>query len=271
MTNEEIEEVERLVNEKIRENIALDEKRDVPVNDAKDMGAMALFGEKYGENVRVITFDKTFSVELCGGTHVPSTGKIGFFKIVSESSIAAGVRRIEAYTAFKAEQYIDGQLKLLHSINESLKNPKDVVKAINSLLDDRNMLQKDLEILKNEKATSLKNELSRKVTTEDGINFLAEKISIPDAATLKNISFQLKGQIENLFLVLVAEINNKPLISVMISENLVKEKGYDANVIIKELAKEIKGGGGGQPFYATAGGKDISGIDNVIKKATSFI
>ena len=271
MTEQEIGEVERLVNEKIRENIPLLEKRSVPIDEAKDMGAMALFGEKYGEKVRVIIFDDNYSVELCGGTHVPATGKIGIFKIISESSIAAGVRRIEAYTALKAEQYIDGQLKLLHSINESLKHPKDAVKAVNSLLEERNTLQKDLEKLKNEKTTSLKKDLAGKITPINGINLIAEIINVPDAATIKNLSFQLKSQIDNLFLVLAAEINGKPLISLMISDNLVKEKGYDANMIIKDLAKEIKGGGGGQAFYATAGGKDISGIDNVIKKSASFI
>jgi alanyl-tRNA synthetase len=271
MTEEEIEEVERLVNEKIRENIALVEKRNVPIDEAKDMGAMALFGEKYGEKVRVIVFDDSYSVELCGGTHVPATGKIGIFKIISESSIAAGVRRIEAYTALKAEQFIEGQLKILQSINESLKHPKDVLRAVNNLLEERNALQKDVEKLKNEKNTSLKKELAEKITPMDGVNLIAEKINVPDAASIKDLSFQLKGQIKNLFLVLAAEINGKPLISLMISENLVKEKGYDANAIIKELAKEIKGGGGGQAFYATAGGKDISGIDKVIKKSMSFI
>jgi len=271
MTEEEIAEVERLVNEKIRENIPLTEERDVPIDKAKKMGAMALFGEKYGEKVRVIIFDDHYSVELCGGTHVPATGKIGIFKIISESSIAAGVRRIEAYTALKAEQYIDEQLKVLQSINESLKHPKDALKAVNGLLEERNALQKDLEKLKNEKTASLKKELTGKINSINGVNLIAEKIIVPDAASIKDLSFQLKSQVENLFLILAAEINDKPLISIMISENLVKEKGYDANVIIKELAKEIKGGGGGQPFYATAGGKDSSRIDNVIKKSKSFV
>jgi alanyl-tRNA synthetase len=271
MTDEEIQEVEKLVNEKIRENISLIEERDVPIDKAKKMGAMALFGEKYGEKVRVIIFDNSYSVELCGGTHVPATGKIGFFKIISESSIAAGVRRIEAYTAWKAEQYIEAQLELLRSINESLKHPKDAVKAVNNLLEERNTLHKELEKLKSEKNSSLKKELAGKINLINGVNLIAEKINVPDAASIKDLSFQLKSQVENLFLILAAEINGKPLISMMISENLVKEKGYDANAIVKELAKEIKGGGGGQPFYATAGGKDVSGIDNVLKKSASFI
>jgi alanyl-tRNA synthetase len=271
MTDEEIEEVERLVNEKIREDIHIDEKRDVPIDEARKMGAMALFGEKYGDRVRVITFDSTYSVELCGGTHVPATGKIGFFKIISESSIAAGVRRIEAYTAFQAEKYVEKQLKLLNSINESLKHPKDVLKAISSILEERNVLQKDLEKLISEKTATLKRELMNKVSSINGVNLIAEKINVPDASTLKNLSFQLKSQVDNLFLILAAEINGKPLVSVMISDNLVQEKGYDANKIIKELAKEINGGGGGQPFYATAGGKDVAGIDKVLKKSVSFI
>jgi len=271
MTEEEIDQVERIVNDKIRENVLLDEKRGVPIEDAKKMGAMALFGEKYGDTVRVITFDDKYSVELCGGTHVPATGKIGIFKIITESSIAAGVRRIEAYTAYTAEKYIDEKLKLLHSIHESLKYPTDIEKAVNQLIEERNVLQKDLDKIKTEKASSLKGELSGKVNPVNGINLIAEKVDVPDAMTLKKLSFQLKDQIENLFLVLVANINGKPLISVMISENLVKDKGLDANVIIKDLAKEIKGGGGGQPFYATAGGKDVSGIENVIKKSASYV
>ena len=271
MTEEEIDQVERIVNDKIRENVLLDEKRGVPIEDAKKMGAMALFGEKYGDTVRVITFDDKYSVELCGGTHVPATGKIGIFKIITESSIAAGVRRIEAYTAYTAEKYIDEKLKLLHSIHESLKYPTDIEKAVNQLIEERNVLQKDLDKIKTEKASSLKGELSGKVNPVNGINLIAEKVDVPDAMTLKKLSFQLKDQIENLFLVLVANINGKPLISVMISENLVKDKGLDANLIIKDLAKEIKGGGGGQPFYATAGGKDISGIENVIKKSASYV
>ncbi len=271
MTDEEIEDVERIVNEKIRENVVLDEKRDVPINDAKKMGAIALFGEKYGEAVRVITFDPKYSVELCGGTHVPATGQIGIFKIITESSIAAGVRRIEAYTAFTAEKYIDEKLKVLDSIHESLKYPTDIEKAVNQLIEERNVLQKDLDKIKAEKASSLKEELLNKTTVINGINLIAEKVDAPDAMTLKRLSFQLKDQIDNLFLVLAANINGKPLISVMISENLVQDKGLDANTIIKDLAKEIKGGGGGQPFYATAGGKDVSGIDNVIKKSASYV
>jgi alanyl-tRNA synthetase len=271
MTQEEIDEVERIVNEKIRENVALDEKRGVPIEEAKGMGAMALFGEKYGDTVRVITFDPKYSVELCGGTHVPATGKIGIFKIITESSIAAGVRRIEAFTGFNAEKYIDEKLKLLHSVQESLKYPADVEKAVIQLIEERNVLQKDLEKIKAEKASSLKGELINKVKEVNGVHLIAEKIDAPDAMTLKRLSFQLKDQVDDLFLVLAADINGKPLISVMISENLVKDKGLDANVIIKDLAKEIKGGGGGQPFYATAGGKDASGIENVIKKAPSYL
>ncbi len=271
MTQEEIDDVERIVNEKIRENVSLDEKRGVPIEEAKGMGAMALFGEKYGDTVRVITFDPKYSVELCGGTHVPATGKIGIFKIITESSIAAGVRRIEAFTGFNAEKYIDEKLKLLHSVQESLKYPADVEKAVIQLIEERNVLQKDLEKIKAEKASSLKGELINKVKEVNGVHLIAEKINAPDAMTLKRLSFQLKDQVDDLFLVLAADINGKPLISVMISENLVKDKGLDANVIIKDLAKEIKGGGGGQPFYATAGGKDASGIKNVIKKAPSYL
>ena len=162
-------------------------------------------------------------------------------------------------------------MRLLREIGESLKYPKDIVRTVNHLLEERNALQKNMEKLVNEKTALLNKELIKKVRAINGVNLIAEKVSVPDAATMKNLSFQLKNQIDDLFLVLAAEINGKPLVSVMISENLVEGKGYDANLIIKELAKEINGGGGGQPFYATAGGKKSSGIDNVIKKSASFV
>ncbi len=271
MSEEEIREVEHTVNQKIRENITLDEKKNVPIDQAKAMGAMALFGEKYGDHVRVISFDPHYSVELCGGTHVPATGKIGFFKIISESSIAAGIRRIEAITADKAEQYVEQQMDLLKNITETLKHPKDPVKAVNVLVDERNHLMKELEQLKTEKASSLKDDLLKEIKVIQGLNVITRKIDVPDAVTMKNLAFQLKNQVDNLYLVLVSNINGKPLITVMLSDTVVKDKDLHAGQIVKELAMEIKGGGGGQPFYATAGGKDPSGIDNVLTKSLSFI
>ena len=255
MTDEEIENVEKIVNQKVRENIVLDEKRNVPIERAKQLGAMALFGEKYGEFVRVITFDSKYSVELCGGTHVTSTGQIGNFKIVSESSVAAGVRRIEAITAEEADRYFVEQEKLVSQVKELLKHPKDVIKTIDLLIKERSDLQKQIETYQAEKAGLLKQKLIKSVKEKQGINVVLERVEIESADSLKKISFELRNEINTLVLVLVANINEKPIISIMFSENLISEKGLHAGQWVKELSKLIKGGGGGQPFYATAGGK----------------
>ncbi|MBL3657334.1 alanine--tRNA ligase [Fulvivirga sediminis] len=271
MTPEEIKEVEKIVNRKIRQNIPLLERRNVPIEEAKSMGAMALFGEKYGDFVRVITFDENYSVELCGGTHVKSTGQIGLLKIVSEGSVAAGVRRIEAITADAAEEYVNNQLELIEEVKELLKNPKDVKAAVNALVEQRNKLEKEIEALHAGETQKLKQELIGKVKSENGIQVLIEKVSLPAGDALKTLSFELKNEVENLFMVLAADIEGKPQISVVVADNLIKEKGLNAGSIVRELAKEIKGGGGGQPFFATAGGKDLSGIDNVLEKAREII
>ena len=267
MTPDEIGRVEKRVNQKIRENIALGELRNVPIEEAKAMGAIALFGEKYGDFVRVITFDKNYSVELCGGTHVAATGQIGLFKIISESSIAAGVRRIEALTAEAAEKFINRNLELVSALTEVLKNPKDLQQAVESLIRERHQLQKDLEKIHVQQANTLKDNLIGKVAAREGVNVLIEKVSLPSADTLKNMAFGLKAKVDNLFLVLAANIQNKPQIAIMISENLVADKNLNAGNLVKELAREIKGGGGGQPFFATAGGKDVSGLDKVVEVA----
>jgi alanyl-tRNA synthetase len=270
MTEQEIAEVESIVNQKIRENIALEERRNVPIEDAKAMGAMALFGEKYGDFVRMIVFDKNYSVELCGGTHVPSTGKIGTFKIIGESSSSAGVRRIEAITAEKAEQFYNKQLSIISEINELLKSPKDLVKAVENLIEEKADLQKQIEAYQAKEIQVVKNELLKNIQQKGDISFLAQEVSVPNAESLRQISFELKNQVNNLFLVLAANIDGKPQISVMIAENLVKDKGLDASKIVRELAKEIQGGGGGQPFFATAGGKEVSGLKRVMEKAGSL-
>ncbi len=271
MTEEEISEVENIVNAKIRENITLDEKRNVPIDQALSEGATALFGEKYGDSVRVITFDKNFSVELCGGTHVPSTGHIGVFKIITESSIAAGIRRIEAYTGKAVLDYLNSKLNVIQEINDILKQPKDLVKSVQNLAEERSKLSKKLEKLQSKEGAELKNSLKEKVTEAGGINIIIEKVSLGSADTLKQLSFQLKNEIPNLFLVLAANIDDKPMISVTIDESLCETKSLNAGRIVRELATEIKGGGGGQPFFATAGGKDISGLDNVVSKASVII
>jgi alanyl-tRNA synthetase len=271
VSDEELARVEAIVNEKVRENIPLKEERNVAYQVAINSGVTALFGEKYGEYVRVITFDDHFSKELCGGTHVKATGYIGFFKIVSESAVAAGVRRIEAITGIGAENYINEQSKLINQLKELLKNPKDIGKSVETLLDENNRLKKEIEKSIVEKSSGLKNDLAKKAQCINGINFIAEKVALPNADAIKNLSYQLKDIVSDLFLVLAADIDGKPNLTVMISENLVKEKGLNAGNIIRELAKEIKGGGGGQPFFATAGGSDLSGLDKALAKAKSFI
>ena len=271
VTAEELQKIEKIVNEKIRENIQLVEKRNIPVQQAMDMGAMALFGEKYGEFVRVITFDPSFSIELCGGTHVKATGQIGQLKIVSESAVAAGVRRIEAITADNAEAYFEEQELQLNAIKELLKNPKDVVQRIQGLMDENASLQEQINQFTNEKIQVIKKELLGKIKLINGINFLAEKIELPSADALKNLSFELKNQVNNLFFLAGAEIDGKALLSLIVSDNLVKEKNLNATAIIRELSKEIQGGGGGQPFYATAGGKNPAGLGKALEMAGSFI
>jgi len=271
VSDEEIQKIEKIVNEKIRENILLDEKRNVPVQQAMEMGAMALFGEKYGEFVRVITFDPSYSIELCGGTHVKATGQIGQMKIVSESAVAAGVRRIEAITADKAEAYFEEQQLQLNSIKELLKHPKDLVQRIQGLMDENTALQEQINVFTNEKTQVIKKELLGKIKSVNGINFLAEQIELPTADALKNLSFELKNQVENLFFLAGAEIDGKALLSLIVSDNLVKDKNLNATNIIRELSKEIQGGGGGQPFYATAGGKNPAGLKKAIEMAEGFL
>jgi len=271
VTDEELARIEAIVNEKIRENIALKEERDVPYDLAIQSGVTALFGEKYGDKVRVITFDETFSKELCGGTHVKATGFIGFFKITSESAVAAGVRRIEAITGIAAENFINEQSKLVNQLKDLLKNPKDIAKSVESLLDENAKLKKEIEKSILEKSSGLKNELAKKAENVNGINFIAQKVELPNADAIKNLAYQLKDIVSDLFLVLAADIDGKPNLTVMLSENLVKDKGLNAGNIVRELAKEIQGGGGGQPFFATAGGKDAGGLDRALEKAKSFV
>jgi alanyl-tRNA synthetase len=271
VTDDELAQIEAIVNEKIRENIALKEERDVPYQQALNSGVTALFGEKYGDFVRVITFDDKYSKELCGGTHVKATGQIGFFKIVSESAVAAGVRRIEAITGVGAENYINEQSQLVTQLKELLKNPKDISKSIEGLLEENARLKKEIEKSVLEKAAGLKTELAAKAENVNDVNYIAEKVNLPNAEAVKNLAYQLKDIVDNLFLVLVADFDGKPGITVMIAENLVKEKGLNAGNIVRELAKEIQGGGGGQPFFATAGGKDLSGLDKVLAKSKNFV
>ena len=270
VSDEEIKQIEKIVNEKIAENIPLLEERNVPIAEAKNKGAMALFGEKYGDFVRVITFDKNFSVELCGGTHVPSTGEIGLFKITSESSVATGVRRIEAITSQKAYELLSEQEALLNEINELLKAPKDLIKAVATLLENNSSLQKTVAAYQQKEISGLKSELLKEVVAGP-VSSIIKQVSAPTADALKNLAFDLQENQNNLFVLLAAEIEGKASLAISISKALVESKGLDAGKIIRELAKEVQGGGGGQPFLATAGGQNPAGITKLLSLAPSYI
>ncbi|NPA67067.1 MAG: alanine--tRNA ligase [Chlorobi bacterium] len=269
MSDEEIEKVERAVNARIRENIPLEEKRSIPMPEAKKMGATALFGEKYGDLVRVIKFGD--SIELCGGNHVSATGEIGFFKIISESAVAAGIRRIEALTSVEAENYILKELKCFKEVKAVIKSSKNIKDSIENVLNENKKFKSLLEKFEKEKTRQIKKELKSKIKNIEGVNVIVEKIEGAAARQLKDLAFQLKGETDNLFFAAGAEDNGKANLVVIISDNLIKEKGLNAGKIIKEIAKEIKGGGGGPAHFAGAGGSDPSGIEKALKKALGFI
>ncbi len=232
---------------------------------------MALFGEKYGDTVRVVTIDKNYSIELCGGTHVKATGQIGYFKIISESALSAGIRRIEAVTALGAENYIAQQTETLKQASLALKNPKNIVKAIQDMQQQADELNKQVEKLSKEQGQNIKADLTNKKQAIGGIEFIGEKIEILSADVAKDICFSLKAEIPNLFLILGAEINGKANLFIAISDTLAKEKNWNAGTLIREFSKEIQGGGGGQPFYATAGGTYAGGIETAIAKAKDWV
>jgi len=271
VSDEEIEKVEKIVNQKIFENIALEELRNLPIDEARAMGAMALFGEKYGDRVRVIIFDKTYSIELCGGTHVSNTGQIGFCKIITESAVAAGVRRIEAITSNKAIQYFENKASAFDAIKLLLNNTKDVQKAIIDLKDENIILKKKVEKYENEKVATLIDELKSTYTNQGDYSYLIHHVIVPSADALKNLTLGLKQSTEKSITVLVALIDNKPMINIGVSDELVAAKLFSAGNLVKELSTIIKGGGGGQPGYASAGGTDINGIDAVVKKAIELL
>ncbi len=270
VTDEELATIEKMVNEKIRQNIALDERRDVPIEEAKAMGAMMLFGEKYGEAVRVITFEEGFSQELCGGTHVPATGEIGLFKIVKEDSVAAGIRRIEAVTAATAENFVNEQLAELSALRQLLKT-KDVSKSVSSLQEENKTLKREVEQLLAAQAANLKGDLKQSFEERDGMNFLAARIPLSDAGAVKDLAFQLERETENAFILLASANGEKPLLTLIINKDLAAAKDLNAGQLIRELAREIKGGGGGQPHFATAGGKDVNGLDRAVAKVKELV
>ncbi|MFO7999244.1 MAG: alanine--tRNA ligase-related protein, partial [Bacteroidales bacterium] len=270
MGKEEILAVEKLVNEKIRANIQISEHRDIPIDEARNMGAVALFGEKYGERVRVIAFDPSFSTELCGGTHVQATGQIGLCKIVSEGAIAAGIRRIEAYTGAAAEEFVNARMEELDSLKALLKNPRDSVRALEQLLREQDALNKQIESLRKDQNLQLLEELVEHPEPIGGAHFIATRVNM-DPKAVKDLAFSIKERVKNLFLVIGHEWEGKPGLTVMIAESLVKEKGLHAGNLVRELAKHIQGGGGGQAFFATAGGKDPSGLDKALAESRKVL
>ncbi len=268
VTDEELKQVEDFVNARIREGIALEERRNIPYQQAIDEGAIALFGEKYGDSVRAIKFGK--SMELCGGTHVPNTNEIWHFIITSEGAVASGIRRIEAITGDAAKQYFIDRSESFAALQKALNNAQDPVKAVESLQEENNALQKQVQHLLKEKAKNLKGELKAEIETINGINFLAKKIDL-DAGGMKDLAFEMGGETENLFAVFGAEQDGKALLACYISKDLAAAKNLDAGKMIRELGKYIQGGGGGQPFFATAGGKNPAGIEEALEKAKTFL
>jgi alanyl-tRNA synthetase len=261
---EEIAEVERIVNRKIRENVPVIIKQ-MPKEEATASGAMALFGEKYGDTVRVVTIDPAYSIELCGGTHVGATGELGFFKIISESAVAAGVRRVEAICGVAAEQYISLQLQQLSQIKEALKAPKDVIKAITSLQEENNLLHKEAEKAQQVQIRALRDTLIGKVQCVNGTNFLGEIVSIGSTDALRKLAGELKQVMPPTIFTLVAAVDGKASVVLQFDETIAAEKGLDAGQFIKQTVSPlIKGGGGGQKTSATAGGQDISALQSVI-------
>jgi len=268
MTNEELQKVSDLVNAKIHAQIPLQEHRDIDIKEAQKQGAMALFGEKYGDKVRMIQFDS--SKELCGGTHIKNTAHIWHFKITSESAIAAGVRRIEAITGMASKHYFENLDANYSAIKQTLKQVGNPVKAIEQLQDETATLRKQVEQLLKEKANTLKTSLKASITLINDVNFLAVQIDL-DANSIKNLAFELGQEYENLFFLAGAENDGKALLSLYISKSLVETKLLDASKIIRELGVHIQGGGGGQAFFATAGGKNIKGIGEALKAAKGYI
>jgi alanyl-tRNA synthetase len=267
MSDEEVAKVETLVNERIRKNFPLEENRSMSIEDARKTGAMMLFGEKYGDVVRVIKFGD--SIELCGGTHVQNTGEIGMFRIQSEGAVAAGVRRVEAISGDGAFNYINSELETLDQVRQVLK-AKDVLKSIADLQARNAELQKQIEKLNKEKGAQVKQQLKSKITLVGDVEFIAEHVDL-DAAELKDVAFQLKGEHAKLFGMFASQANGKATITCVISEALAAERSLNAGTIIRELAKEINGGGGGQAFFATAGGTNPDGLSTVLEKAKSYI
>jgi alanyl-tRNA synthetase len=271
MTDEEIVKTETLVNEKILANLPV-VIREMNRDEAMKSGAMALFGEKYGDVVRVVTIDPSFSVELCGGTHVGSTGELGLFKIKAETAVAAGVRRIEALSGAKALDYLNEQLTELREVKLLFKNPKDLARAIESVQSENSELRKKLEHQENRLLVGIRNELMQKDEIINGVTFVGAIVSVTNPEALRKLCTDLKNNLHDHLVVLCANIGGKPAVAIGISDTVVAARGLDATKIIKEqVAPLIKGGGGGQKNMATAGGQDASALDEVIVRVKALL
>lgn len=267
ISDDELRQVEAIVNEKIVQNIILEELRNTPIDQAKAMGAMALFGEKYGDKVRVIIFDRQYSVELCGGTHVKATGEIGFCKIVAEEATSAGVRRIAAVTGKTAYTLAKQEADELRQIKLLLNSPQDSPKAIQDLKEQNDTLRKEIEKMQMERASEIKNELKKQLQNLNGVQFIGTTLEVANAEMVKKIAYELRNEVPNLFAVLGATIDGKAHLTIMINDALAAEKKWDAAKLIRQTATHIQGGGGGQAYYATAGGKNPEGLNNAIQAA----
>jgi len=271
LEEEELKKAEQIVNQKVRENIEVLIENGIPIEEAKAKGAMALFGEKYDDLVRVVTIDPAFSIELCGGTHVKATGEIGYCKLTLETSVAAGVRRIEAITGEKAAEYISTQSQESMAIKNQLKASGNIAQAVEKVLVENAQLKKQVEHLQMQQASQMKDDIKKQLQQVNGSNFVALKIDAGSADVVKKISFDLKQEVDNLFLVLAAPTNGKAHLSIMIDEALAKANNWDAGKLIREWSKYIQGGGGGQAHYATAGGKSVEGIGKVLEAAKKLV
>lgn len=272
VTPDELSRIEAIVNRKIREDISRKEDRDIPIRKAEEAGARMLFGEKYGEQVRMITFDPHFSIELCGGCHVPSTGRIGFFKILSESAIAAGVRRMEAITAEAAEAFVQDQFAQLQLIRQELKHPPDVLKSIRDLQQEIKSLRSQLEEMEVQKAGEIRKQLIAQATDVGKVKFISAEVPITDQKLLKSLIYQVGQELgDEAFVLFGSRSDDKAQLMLYISESLVKNRKLHAGQIVKTLAASIQGGGGGQPFFASAGGTNPQGLQEALRQAKGFL
>ena len=272
MTDAQLSEVEHIVNQKIRENIARTSKV-VTIAEAQTAGAMMLFGEKYGDVVRMVTIDPQYSIELCGGCHVDATGEIGYFKITSESAVAAGVRRIEAVTSEAAEEYFNAALGELHAVRRALNVSGSVVEKVESLQEENKRLQKRIEQFENEKLHAIQDILVKQaITNADGTKVIVAELDFGDANAQKTLCYNLEKALNAPSIIVLGAITNgKPILSVRISEELAKSKNLNAGNIVRELAKEMGGSGGGQPFFATAGGTQAENLGKALAKAHELV